>query len=85
MPQLTRAILRGYGLTGDDQTHAVRLIGSLLHGYASLELAGSFDHSDPPGDMTWPRILDGLDHMLRTWADTARPRTQGTSSRPGSH
>jgi AcrR family transcriptional regulator len=67
---ITRAILRGYGLAGDDETHAVRLIGSVLHGYASLELAGSFDHSDPPGDKTWPRILDGLDHMLRTWTDT---------------
>ncbi|QNN52112.1 TetR/AcrR family transcriptional regulator [Nocardioides mesophilus] len=69
---LTRAILRGYGLAGDDETHAVRLVGSVLHGYASLELAGSFDHSDPPGDTTWPRILDGLDRMLRTWTDTDR-------------
>lgn len=67
---LTRAILRGYRLTGDDETHAVRLVGSVLHGYASLELAGSFDHSEPPSDVTWPRILDGLDRMLRTWADT---------------
>jgi AcrR family transcriptional regulator len=69
---ITRAILRGYGLAGDDETHAVRLIGSVLHGYASLELAGSFDHSDPPGDKTWSRILDGLDRMLRTWTEADR-------------
>lgn len=69
----TRAILRGYGLTGDDETHAVRLIGSILHGYASLELAGGFDHSDPPADTTWPRILDGLDRMLRNWTAADRP------------
>jgi AcrR family transcriptional regulator len=67
---LTRAILRGYGLAGDHETHAVRLIGSVLHGYTSLELAGGFDHSDPPGDQTWPWILDGLDRMLRVWSDT---------------
>jgi AcrR family transcriptional regulator len=65
---LTRAILRGYGLTGADQTHAVRLIGSVVHGFTSLELGGSFDHSDPPPDRTWPRILDGVDDMLRSWA-----------------
>ena len=38
----------------------MRLIGSVVHGFASLELAGSFDHSDPPPDRTWPRILDGV-------------------------
>lgn len=70
---LTRAILRGYGLGGDDETHAVRLIGSVLHGYATLELAGSFDHSDPPSDTTWPWILDGLDRMMRTWTQTDSP------------
>jgi len=68
----TRALLRGYGLAGDDETHAVRLIGSVLHGFASLELAGSFDHSAPPCDTTWPRILDELDRMLRTWTQPAR-------------
>jgi AcrR family transcriptional regulator len=66
---MTRAILRGYGLVGDDETHAVRLIGSVLHGYADLELSGSFDHTEPSGEETWPRILERLDLMLRTWAD----------------
>jgi AcrR family transcriptional regulator len=69
---LTRAILRGYGLTGEDQTHAVRLIGSVVHGYATLELSGGFDHSDPSGDVSWRRILDGLDGLLRTWSGGAR-------------
>lgn len=65
---LTRAVLRGYGLTGVDQTHAVRLIGSVVHGFTSLELAGGFDHSPPTPDRTWPRILDGVDDMIRSWA-----------------
>ena len=46
-PQMTRAVLRGYDLTEPDQTHAVRLLGSVFHGYVSLELAGGFSHSAP--------------------------------------
>ncbi|GAA4836171.1 TetR/AcrR family transcriptional regulator [Saccharopolyspora rosea] len=65
--QLTRAILRGYDLTGVDQTHAVRLLGSVFHGYVSLELGGGFDHSAPDTEQTWSRILDALDSLLRNW------------------
>ncbi|HEX2131868.1 MAG TPA: WHG domain-containing protein [Actinophytocola sp.] len=67
--QLTRAILRGYDLTGADQTHAVRLLGSVFHGYVSLELGGGFDHSAPDTEQTWARILDALDSLLRNWPD----------------
>ena len=67
--QLTRAILRGYDLTGADQTHAVRLLGSVFHGYVSLELGGGFDHSAPDTEQTWSRILDALDSLLRNWPD----------------
>lgn len=38
--RMTRAILRGYDLTEPDQTHAVRLLGSVFHGYVSLEMQG---------------------------------------------
>jgi hypothetical protein len=36
------AALRGYGLTGDDEIHAVRVIRAALHGFLSLELSGGF-------------------------------------------
>ncbi|MFC5212595.1 TetR/AcrR family transcriptional regulator [Streptomyces coerulescens] len=65
--QMTRAILRGYDLTEPDATHAVRLLGSVFHGYASLELAGGFSHSAPDSEETWHRILDALDALLRNW------------------
>jgi AcrR family transcriptional regulator len=65
--QMTRAILRGYDLTEPDETHAVRLLGSVFHGYVSLELAGGFSHSAPDSQETWPWILDRLDALLRTW------------------
>ncbi len=44
---MTRAILRGYDLAEPDQTHAVRLLGSVFHGYVSLEMGGGFGHSAP--------------------------------------
>ncbi|GGY28068.1 TetR/AcrR family transcriptional regulator [Streptomyces djakartensis] len=65
--RMTRALLRGYDLTEPDQTHAVRLLGSVFHGYVSLELGGGFSHSAPDTEETWARILDALDTLLRNW------------------
>ncbi|WP_411104059.1 TetR/AcrR family transcriptional regulator [Streptomyces sp. cmx-4-9] len=68
--QMTRAILRGYDLAEPDQTHAVRLLGSVFHGYISLEASGSFSHSAPDTQETWTRVLDALDSLLRNWPAT---------------
>ncbi|MEU5716340.1 WHG domain-containing protein [Streptomyces sp. NPDC020403] len=65
--QMTRAILRGYDLTEPDSTHAVRLLGSVFHGYVSLEAAGGFSHSAPDSQESWEWTLDRLDAMLRNW------------------
>lgn len=65
--QMSRAILRGYDLTEPDQTHAVRMLGSVFHGYVSLEMGGGFSHSEPDSQETWVRILDALDALLRNW------------------
>ena len=64
---LTRSILRGYALDETDTVHAVRLLGSVFHGFADLELSGGFDHSSPSGAESWARILDVLDATLRHW------------------
>ncbi|MGW6903272.1 TetR/AcrR family transcriptional regulator [Streptomyces sp. NPDC054940] len=71
--QMTRAILRGYDLAEPDATHAVRLLGSVFHGYASLESAGGFSHSAPDSEETWTRILDALDALLRNWPAAPTP------------
>ncbi|MFI8182215.1 TetR/AcrR family transcriptional regulator [Actinacidiphila glaucinigra] len=63
--QMTRAILRGYDLPEPDQTHAVRLLGSVFHGYVSLELAGGFDHTPVTAEASWTWALDSLDALLR--------------------
>ncbi|MFJ1645435.1 TetR/AcrR family transcriptional regulator [Streptomyces sp. NPDC088258] len=64
---MTRAILRGYDLTEPDQTHAVRLLGSVVSGYVGLESQGGFSHSAPDPEVSWSRILDALDALLRNW------------------
>ncbi|MDG4782442.1 TetR-like C-terminal domain-containing protein [Micromonospora sp. WMMD961] len=72
--RMARAILRGYDLDEPDATHAVRMLGSVVHGYVSLELAGGFEHSVPPrrnpGIGSWIR-------STRCYATTALadPRT----------
>jgi AcrR family transcriptional regulator len=65
---LSRAVLRGYDLGEPDQTHAVRLLGSVFHGFTSLEAAGGFDHSAPDAQESWTRILYALDTTLRSWS-----------------
>jgi AcrR family transcriptional regulator len=65
--QMTRAVLRGYDLAEPDQTHAVRLLGSVFHGYVSLEMGGAFSHSAPDTQETWSRTLDALDALLHNW------------------
>ncbi|WP_405058833.1 WHG domain-containing protein [Kribbella sp. NBC_01505] len=67
--ELSRAVLRGYDLDEPAQTDAVRLIGSTVNGYISLESAGAFAHSSPTSDESWPRILDALDSLLRNWPE----------------
>jgi AcrR family transcriptional regulator len=64
--ELNRAILRDYKLPEEEQTHAVRLLGSTLHGFTSLEMAGAFVHS---GDvqLSWERTLDALHIALTNW------------------
>ena len=69
---MTRAILRGYELAEPDQTHAVRIIGSVFHGYITQEMGGGFDHSTPGSQESWERILDALDALLRHWPHEGR-------------
>jgi hypothetical protein len=64
---MMRAILRGYDLTEPDETHAVRMLGSVFHGYVSLEASGGFSHSAPDSGESWARVLDALDALLRNW------------------
>ncbi|MCJ0893100.1 TetR/AcrR family transcriptional regulator [Rhodococcus sp. ARC_M5] len=61
------AILRGYDLDETDRVHAIRLLGSIFHGYATLDASGAFSHSSPDSQQSWTRILDGIDTLLQQW------------------
>jgi AcrR family transcriptional regulator len=65
--QLTRAVLRDYDLAEPEETHAVRLLGSVFLGFVTLERSGSFDHSEPGPAESWSRVVDALDALLRAW------------------
>lgn len=71
---LTRAVLRGYGLEEEAQVHAVRLVGSVVHGFVTLELAGAFAHSQPSSERSWRHAVEVLDDALRR-LPTAAPQS----------
>jgi AcrR family transcriptional regulator len=54
------AVLRGYGLDGDDAIHGVRIVRAALHGFVVLETGGGFGM---PLDLdeTFSRLLATLD------------------------
>ncbi|MET3926199.1 TetR/AcrR family transcriptional regulator [Devosia sp. 2618] len=70
LAQMMRAVLRGYALSDADQTHAVRLLGSVFLGFTMLELGGGFSHSAPDSEHSWLRTLDAMDAVLRSWPQT---------------
>jgi AcrR family transcriptional regulator len=75
----SRAIMSDYGLTPDDEVHAVRLLGSAINGFVALEAGGGFDHSHPPAADSWARVLGAIDGTLRHWpasATSTRPRIE---------
>ena len=77
---LARAVLRGYDLDEPEQTHAVRLMGSVIRGFVNLELAGGFGHGEPDAEQSWTWCLDALDALLRRPADL-RPSAPTTPER----
>ncbi|MES2056205.1 MAG: TetR-like C-terminal domain-containing protein [Pseudomonadota bacterium] len=72
LARMIRAVLRGYDLAEPAQTHAVRLLGSVFLGFATLELGGSFSHSAPAPQESWFHTLEALDALLRHWPQVSR-------------
>jgi AcrR family transcriptional regulator len=57
------AVLRGYGLAGDEAVHAARVVRVALHGFTELEAQRGFA-IDLPLDETFERLIDILDRGL---------------------
>ena len=62
---LLRAALRDYDLSAATEVHAIRLLGSVVRGFTSLDVAGGFVHSGPSTEESRVYIADALDAMLR--------------------
>ncbi len=69
------AMLHGYHLDPDQEIHAMRMLRSILHGFATLDSAGSFQ-VDVPADDSFAWIVDFVDHGLQ-----ALPRPDASASR----
>ena len=61
------AVLRGYGLDGDDAVHAVRIVRAALHGFVTLETDDGFGM---PLDLdeSYAQLVATLDRGLRASA-----------------
>lgn len=60
------AVLRGYGLEGDDAIDATRALRSMLHGFVSLEAAGGFGLPQSV-DRSYGQLVAAMDVALRAW------------------
>ncbi|MFG1497602.1 WHG domain-containing protein [Saccharospirillum sp. HFRX-1] len=67
LSRMLGAVLRAYGLSELEQTHAIRFVGSVFLGYTTLESAGGFAHTAVEAQTSWERTLDALDLTLRHW------------------
>jgi AcrR family transcriptional regulator len=59
------AVLRGYGLEGDDAIHAARALRAALHGFVSLEAEEGFGLPLAP-DESFSRLVAIVDRGLRS-------------------
>ena len=64
------AVLRGYGLDGDDAVDATRALRSALHGFVSLEQAGGFG-LPVDVDRSYDQLVLSLDLALSSWPSRA--------------
>jgi AcrR family transcriptional regulator len=63
------AVLRGYELDPDQQIHAIRMLRSMLHGFATLEISNGFQmNTDVDESFTWMVAL--VDRGLRAAAES---------------
>jgi AcrR family transcriptional regulator len=62
------AMLHGYRIDPSQEIHALRMVRTVLHGFATLEVAGNFRiEADVDVSFTW--MIDFIDHGLRTLND----------------
>ncbi|MHA7283245.1 TetR/AcrR family transcriptional regulator [Arthrobacter sp. TMS2-4] len=71
-------VLVAYDLVGDDAIDAIRALRSALHGFVSLESAGSFALSADI-DRSFERLVHGFTVAFTQWTDRTVPEAGSTS------
>lgn len=75
------AVVRGYGLDGNDAVHAVQSARGALHGFVALEQAEGFKLPQDV-DTSFEHLLNSLDRGLRHHADIRSNTTTGATGAP---
>lgn len=67
-----QAVMKGYGLDGDDATDAIRAFRAAVHGFVSLEASGAF--ALPASvNSSFDRLVQALVRALSSWTDASAP------------
>ncbi|AUG79017.1 TetR family transcriptional regulator [Kitasatospora sp. MMS16-BH015] len=66
------AVLRGYGLAGEEAVHAARTVRSVAHGFAALTAGGAFQLAADLA-VTRERLTRVLTEGLRSWPPAEAP------------
>jgi AcrR family transcriptional regulator len=73
------AVLRGYQLDPAEEIHALRMLPSTLHGFATLEVEGGFRFdADVNDSFAW--MVELIDHGLRSAHGSSAPPTPMTGA-----
>ncbi len=75
------AVLRGYGLSGDDLVDATRAARSALHGFVLLEQSNGFG-LPVDVDRSYHQLVAALEVALRDWPAVATSEGGGRGRRP---
>lgn len=70
------AVLRGYGLDGEEALHATRYLRSALHGFVALEQQGGFG-MPIDRETSFEHLVDATDAGLRRLSDRTTQRSSG--------
>lgn len=70
--RVVSATIAGYGLAPRDEVHAIRAVRSALHGFVALEAGGGFGLPEDV-DVSFDRLVAGLDASIARWAPRATP------------
>ncbi|WP_116244548.1 TetR/AcrR family transcriptional regulator [Nocardiopsis sp. FIRDI 009] len=83
--EVLTAVLRGFGIDGDQAVHAVRTLRSALHGFVDLESRGGFGLPEDV-DESYELLVEGSVRAVRSWPDTVSARfgeERNGGGRPG--